>query len=128
MLDGDVAPVEVLERLVPLADYAVFSDAGLLVYTGLGDVPSALRAVAAKHSGHVGASCGPEGYFWVEGDAIRHVAAPAIAAIDTLASRRRSNAAVSAAGWAARAGPKSTRPSALRVVRKLSTVYHKGRW
>ena len=86
MLDGDVAPVEVLERLVPLADYAVFSDAGLLVYTGLGDVPSALRAVAAKHSGHVGASCGPEGYFWVEGDAIRHVAAPAIAAVDTLAA------------------------------------------
>ena len=39
MLDGDVAPVEVLKRLVPLADFAVFSDAGLLAYTGLGDVP-----------------------------------------------------------------------------------------
>jgi sulfofructose kinase len=34
----------------------------------------------------VGASCGPEGYFWVEGDAIRHAAAPAIAAVDTLAA------------------------------------------
>ena len=33
MLDGDVAPREVLARLVPLADFAVFSDAGLLAYT-----------------------------------------------------------------------------------------------
>jgi len=86
MLDGDVAPVEILRKLVPLADYAVFSDAGLLAYTQLGDVPAALRAVAATHGGHVGASCGPEGYFWAEGDAIRHVAAPAIAAVDTLAA------------------------------------------
>jgi sulfofructose kinase len=86
MLEGDVAPVEVLKRLVPLADFAVFSDAGLLTYTGLGDVPSALRTVAARHRGHVGASCGREGYFWVEGDAIRHVAAPSIAAVDTLAA------------------------------------------
>ncbi len=86
MIDGDVAPPEILRRLVPLADYAVFSDAGLLACTGMGDVPAALRAVAATHAGHVGASCGPAGYFWVEGEAIRHVAAPAIAAVDTLAA------------------------------------------
>jgi sulfofructose kinase len=86
MIDGDVAPAEILRRLVPLADYAVFSDAGLLACTGMSDVPAALRAVAATHAGHVGASCGPEGYFWVEGAAIRHVAAPAIAAVDTLAA------------------------------------------
>ena len=86
MIDGDVALPETLRRLVPLADYAVFSDAGLLACTGLGDVPAALRAVAATHAGHVGASCGPDGYFWVEGGAIRHVAALAIAAVDTLAA------------------------------------------
>lgn len=86
MIDGDVAPAEVLRRLVPLADYAVFSDAGLLAYTALGDVHAALRAVAAEHRGHVGASCGAAGYFWVEGDAIRHVGAPAVAAVDTLAA------------------------------------------
>jgi sulfofructose kinase len=86
MIDGDVAPADVLRRLVPLADYAVFSDAGLLAYTQMADVSSALRAVAAEHGGHVGASCGPEGYLWVEGDAIRHVPAPAIAAVDTLAA------------------------------------------
>lgn len=86
MIDGDVAPAEALGRLVPLADYAVFSDAGLRGLTGIDDIPSALRAVAASHPGHVGASCGPEGYVWVEGDAIRRVAAPMIAAVDTLAA------------------------------------------
>lgn len=86
MLDGDVGPPEILRRLVPLADYAVFSDAGLLACTGMSDVPAALRAVSATHAGHVGASCGPEGYFWVEGSAIHHVPAPAIAAVDTLAA------------------------------------------
>ena len=86
MIDGDVAPPEILRRLVPLADYAVFSDAGLLACTEKSDVSAALRAVAATHPGHVGASCGPEGYFWVEGDAIRHVPAPPIAAVDTLAA------------------------------------------
>lgn len=86
MIDGDVAPAETLRRLVPLADYAVFSDAGLLVCTGMSDVPAALRAVAETHGGHVGASCGAEGYLWVEGDAIHHVPAPTIAAIDTLAA------------------------------------------
>jgi len=86
MLDGDVGPPEILRRLVPLADYAVFSDAGLLACTGMSDVPAALRAVSATHAGHVGASCGPEGYFWVEGDTIHHVPAPSIAAVDTLAA------------------------------------------
>ena len=86
MLDGDVAPPEILRRLVPLADYAVFSDAGLLTHTGMIDVPAALRAVAATHAGHVGASCGPDGYFWVEGDVIHHAPAPSITAIDTLAA------------------------------------------
>jgi len=86
MIDGDVAPPEILRRLVPLADYAVFSDAGLLACTGMSDVQAALRAVAATHAGHVGASCGPEGYFWAEGDAIHHAPAPTIAAIDTLAA------------------------------------------
>jgi len=86
MIDGDVAPPEILRRLVPLADYAVFSDAGLLACTGMSDVQAALRAVAATHAGHVGASCGPEGYFWAEGDAIHHAPAPRIAAIDTLAA------------------------------------------
>ncbi len=86
MIDGDVAPVEALNRLVPLADYAVFSDAGLLIYAGCDDVTSALIKVGKTHHGHVGASCGAKGYFWYENGGIRHVKAPSVKVVDTLAA------------------------------------------
>jgi sulfofructose kinase len=86
MLDGDVAPLEVLRRLVPLADYAVFSDGGLNIYSGCDDVEAALRRVAAEHGGHVGASCGERGYVWFEDGEIRSVPAPAVEVIDTLSA------------------------------------------
>lgn len=84
MIDGDVAPLPVLRRLVPLADYAVFSDAGLLVYAACDDVDEALRRVGPGHAGHVGASCGPGGYRWYDGGRIGHVPAPTVDAVDTL--------------------------------------------
>ena len=86
MIDGDVAPVESLRRLVPLADYAVFSDAGLLIYSGCDDVASALIKVGSTHRGHVGASCGASGYCWYEDGEIRHVKAPRVKVVDTLAA------------------------------------------
>jgi sulfofructose kinase len=86
MVDGEVAPVETLRRLIPLADYAVFSDAGLLIYAGGKDVEQALLEVGAAHRGHVGASCGAEGYAWYENGRIRRVRAPKVAVVDTLAA------------------------------------------
>ena len=86
MLDADVAPRDVLRRLVPLAGYAVFSDAGLAAYTGMDAIEPALRAVARDHAGHVGASCGADGYVWLEGDRLRRVPAPRVAVVDTLAA------------------------------------------
>lgn len=86
MVDGEVAPVETLRRLIPLADYAVFSDAGLLIYAGCDDVNAALLKVGATHSGHVGASCGAKGYLWYENGSIRHVEAPVVDVVDTLAA------------------------------------------
>lgn len=86
MIDGDVAPLGVLQRLVPLATHAVFSDAGLLIYAGGDDVNAALLKVGSAHAGHVGASCGSEGYFWFEDGEVRHVHAPAIKVVDTLAA------------------------------------------
>ena len=86
MVDGEVAPREVLQRLVPLADYAVFSDAGLRIYAACEDVETALRKVGAEHHGHVGASCGAKGYLWYEDGQIHRVAAPRIAVVDTLAA------------------------------------------
>lgn len=84
MVDGDVAPLAVLQRLIPLADYAVFSDAGLAIYAGCEDVEEALKRVARAHPGHVGATCGARGYAWFEDGAVRWVSAPAVTVVDTL--------------------------------------------
>lgn len=86
MVDGEIAPVEALRRLIPLADFAVFSDAGLRIYADCDDVDSALRKVGSTHGGHVGASCGSKGYFWYENGTIRHVKAPIVDVVDTLAA------------------------------------------
>ena len=86
MIDGDVAPLEVLQRLIPLATHAVFSDAGLLIYSGCDDVSAALIKVGSTHGGHVGASCGAKGYFWFDQGQVRHVKAPVIKVVDTLSA------------------------------------------
>lgn len=86
MIDGDVAPLDVLQRLVPLADYAIFSDAGLLLYAGLDDVDAALLKVSAAQTGHIGASCGAKGYAWVEDGVVRRVPAPSVEVVDTLSA------------------------------------------
>jgi sulfofructose kinase len=86
MLDGEIAAPGVLQRLVPLATHAVFSDAGLLAFMGGASVEQALLALARTHPGHVGATCGAAGYAWVEGGAVRRVGAPAVEVIDTLAA------------------------------------------
>ncbi|MFM7075301.1 MAG: PfkB family carbohydrate kinase, partial [Planctomycetaceae bacterium] len=86
---------EVLAELVPLASHLVFSDAGLLLHAGAvhagqpaaGAVDEALLVVASRTGAcHVGASCGAEGYAWVEEGRVRRVPAPRVDAIDTLAA------------------------------------------
>ena len=86
MIDGDIAPKHVLDRIVPLATYAVFSDAGLLSYTGANNVETALLHIASGHGGHVGASCGADGYFWVQDGQICHVDSPVVNVVDTLSA------------------------------------------
>jgi sulfofructose kinase len=107
MLDGDTAAPGVLDRLVPLATHLVFSDAGLLSFTGAADVHAGLRDLARRRvttAGphqpvllHLGASCGADGYRWLQPTAgpspgcwadatLQHVPAPVVAAVDTLAA------------------------------------------
>ena len=45
-----------------------------------------MREVAQGHTGHVGATCGADGYAWLEGGEIHRVRAPAVAVLDTLAA------------------------------------------
>jgi len=86
MLDADIAPADVLARLVPLSSHAVFSDAGLFLHTGMSDLEAALRNVAAGHPGHVGASCGADGYAWIEAGELCRAPAPHVEVVDTLAA------------------------------------------
>lgn len=86
MLDADIAPADVLARLVPLASHAVFSDAGLFLHTGINDLEAALRHVAAGHPGHVGASCGLDGYAWIEAGKLCRAPALRVEVVDTLAA------------------------------------------
>ncbi len=86
MLDGEKAAPGVLEALVPLATHAVFSDAGLLAFSGARSVEAGLLEVAAAYPGHVGATCGAEGYAWVEEGRVRRVSAPRVPVVDTLAA------------------------------------------
>jgi len=86
MIDGEIAPRKDLQRLIPLADYAVFSDAGLLLYAECDNVEQALRRVASEHKGHVGVTCGERGYLWFEGGEIRAVPAPVVQVVDTLSA------------------------------------------
>jgi sulfofructose kinase len=86
VLDADIAPPAVLMRLVPLATHALFSQAGLALYTDARDIEAGLRAAARRTRAMVGTTAGEHGFYWLEGDALRHVPAPRVAAIDTLAA------------------------------------------
>jgi len=98
VLDVEIAPAEVLDRLVPLASHLIASEAGAHHLTG--EPPE--RAVAALErmtGGFVAVTAGERGVFWSGG----HVAAPAVTAIDTLAAGDVFHAAFAyglAQGWA----------------------------
>ena len=86
VLDADIAPVDVLQRLVPLATHALFSQAGLALYTAESNIEAGLRTAASRTPALVGTTAGERGFYWLDGDALRHVPAPRVAAIDTLAA------------------------------------------
>lgn len=88
VLDGDTGPREVHARLLPLSTHAVFSDEGALGFTGETDPVRALERIAARHDGFVSVTVGPEGCIWWDRDAeaVRHLPAPKVDAVDTLAA------------------------------------------
>jgi sulfofructose kinase len=66
MLDGEVAPRADLQRLVPLADWRVFSESGLLAWAD-GDPDALMQRLAAEHPRRVVRTLGARGLQW--GDA-----------------------------------------------------------
>lgn len=66
VLDADLAPNDLLDTLLPLADHAVFSEPALRRFTETADSLSALQQVRRKYNAaYVGVTLGAEGYCWL---------------------------------------------------------------
>ncbi|PRD42374.1 sugar kinase [Phyllobacterium phragmitis] len=85
VLDGDVADVEVFERLLPLTDHAIFSEPGLRGFAG-DQIEAALSRAAAFGCRMVGVTQGADGVAWRDGAGLRHLPAPKVQVIDTTAA------------------------------------------
>ena len=55
--------------------------------TGLRDFADGLRALTRHYKGFLAVTNGPEGVFWLDGGAVRHMPAFKVAAIDTLVAK-----------------------------------------
>jgi sulfofructose kinase len=86
VLDGDVGPRDPILALMRLATHVVFSEPGLALAAGTTDAERGLVAVAATLDASVGVTLGPAGFLWSDGGTPRRVAAPTVAAVDTLAA------------------------------------------
>lgn len=88
LLDLDVGPRDVLDRLLPLASHVVASEPGAAIVTGEAQPARSVAALAQRHPGFVAVTAGPDGTFWFDRDAgtVQHVPAFPIEAVDTLAA------------------------------------------
>lgn len=86
ILDADVAPREVLDRLVPLASHVVASEGGAAALTDGADPEMAVSQLADWQGGFVAVTAGERGCWWTDRGTIRHAPAPAVVVVDTLAA------------------------------------------
>jgi sulfofructose kinase len=87
MLDGDVAPAADLQRLVPLAQWAVFSEPGLAAYApGLSASAALQRALAAGCEVAM-VTRGAQPVWWLRrGGALQRMAVQRVRTVDTTAA------------------------------------------
>lgn len=89
ILDADTAPLAVLEQLLPLASHIVASEPAVRIICGQAlDLESACTDLASRTDAFVAVTGGAAGTWWfdrVTGSS-RHVEAPRIKAVDTLAA------------------------------------------
>lgn len=89
ILDADTAPVEVLERLLPLASHIVASEPAARIVCGHAlDPESACADLASRTDAFVAVTGGAAGTWWHDRATgrVRHVGAPKVKAVDTLAA------------------------------------------
>ncbi|GGA94810.1 ribokinase [Brucella endophytica] len=85
VLDGDVADIEMFERLLPLTDHAIFSEPGLRGFAG--DIDGkALDSAAGFGCRVVAVTRGPAGLTWRDSGGLHDLGAPRVEAIDTTAA------------------------------------------
>jgi sulfofructose kinase len=85
VLDGDVADVEVFERLLPLTDHAIFSEPGLRGFAGK-EIEPALARAATFGCRMVAVTRGADGVTWREGSDLVQLPAPKVPVVDTTAA------------------------------------------
>lgn len=87
ILDADTAPLDVLERLLPLASHIVASESAVRIICGQAlDLESACTDLASRTDAFVAVTGGAAGTWWFDRGSSRHVEAPKIKAVDTLAA------------------------------------------
>lgn len=89
ILDGDVAPEGVIEMLGPAASHIIFSQPAAERLTGASDPVSIVRLLKETFAhAFVSVTFGERGSYWFDDDdaLIRHLVAPRIRAVDTLAA------------------------------------------
>ncbi|UJW86152.1 PfkB family carbohydrate kinase [Devosia sp. SL43] len=88
ILDADVAPLDTLNLLLPLASHIVASEPAAARITGLANAADAVVDLAHRHGAFIAVTAGPDGVHWFDRDSgvAMHVAAPPVAVVDTLAA------------------------------------------
>lgn len=88
ILDADVAPNDVLDRLMPLASHVVASEPAALQFTEAETIVDAVMALADWHAGFIAVTSGEDGCRWFnrKTNSLRHTRAVKISAVDTLAA------------------------------------------
>jgi sulfofructose kinase len=85
IFDGDIAPSDDLRRLVPLSEWAVFSQEGLQIFAPGGrTVDMALRTAVLAGATVAAVTQGEQGVWWLRaGGQVMHQPAIAVKAVDT---------------------------------------------
>ncbi|QFY63714.1 sugar kinase (plasmid) [Rhizobium grahamii] len=89
ILDGDVAPDGIIEMLAPSATHIVFSQPAAERVSGLNDPLAIVIALKERFSqAFISVTMGEKGCYWFDGKRglVRHLQAPRIKAVDTLAA------------------------------------------
>lgn len=88
ILDADTAPVELLEKLLPLATHIVASEPAAISAAGTTDLGECVRILADRYDVFTSVTAGADGCYWAEGSgkSVFHVAGFKVDAVDTLAA------------------------------------------